>query len=435
MNYRETLDYLFSHLPLFTRIGKAAYKADLDNIKALCNALGNPEKGLRCIHIAGTNGKGSSSHFIASILQEAGYKTGLFTSPHLKDFRERIKVNGKMISRQAVVKFTRDNKELFGELKPSFFEMTVALAFDHFNKKTVDIAVIETGLGGRLDSTNIISPEISLITNISMDHMDLLGDKLEKIAFEKAGIIKHKIPVIIGERNPETDTVFINKAIQESSEILFAEDLVRWTTITSSFKNAQPELHLKGQFTQPGKAGNNISISSPLAGNYQQKNLRGIICLTEKLKDLGWKIPAGATTAGINNVVINTGLRGRWEILGDHPLIICDTAHNEAGVREVLAQINKLKYQKLHIVWGMVGDKDISSIIKLLPAEARYYFCKPAIPRGLAEHILFDKASQAGLNGKPYDSVRKALKRARKEANKRDLIYVGGSTFVVAEAV
>ena len=435
MNYGETLDYLFSQLPMFARIGKAAYKADLDNIKALCNAIGNPEKGLRCIHIAGTNGKGSSSHFIASVLQEAGYKTGLFTSPHLKDFRERIKINGKMISRNAIVKFTNENRRLFETLKPSFFEMTVALAFDHFRKKNIDIAVIETGLGGRLDSTNVINPEISLITNISKDHMELLGDTLEKIAFEKAGIIKYTTSVIIGERNPETDPVFLNKARLENSDILFAEDLVNWTKISSTFKNIHPQLHLNGSYNQPGKESNKIAISTPLTGNYQQKNLKGVVCTIAKLKELGWKIPKIALDQGVKNVVKNTGLRGRWEILGDHPLIVCDTAHNEAGVQEVMLQINSIKFKRLHIIWGMVGDKDINTILKLLPANASYYFCKPSIPRGLDQNILSAKAFEAGLNGKSYESVKKAVKAARKEATESDLIYIGGSTFVVAEAL
>jgi len=435
MDYRETLDYLFSQLPVFTRIGKAAYKADLDNIKALCEALGSPEKGLRCIHIAGTNGKGSSSHFIASILQEAGYKTGLFTSPHLKDFRERIKINGKMISRQAVVKFTRENRDLFEALKPSFFEMTVALAFNHFRDKHVDIAVIETGLGGRLDSTNIIDPEISLITNISMDHMDLLGDTKGKIGVEKAGIIKYDRPVIIGERSPETDTIFLNKASLEKSRIVFAEDFVCWSNITSSFEDTQTHLHLTGRYNEPGKEPVKLAIDSPLAGNYQQKNLKGVICAIEQIKILGWKIPVIALTDGIKNVVKNTGLHGRWEILGHHPLIICDTAHNEAGVREVVDQLKNINFRKLHIVWGMVGDKDVGTILKLLPLDASYYFCKPAIPRGLDEQVLLEKSLEAGLSGNSYHSVKKAFKAARTEANEGDLIYVGGSTFVVAEVV
>jgi dihydrofolate synthase/folylpolyglutamate synthase len=430
MTYKETLDFLFSQLPAFTRIGKAAYKANLDNTIALSESLGNPHLDFKSVHIAGTNGKGSSSHFIASIFQEAGYKTGLFTSPHLKDFRERIRINGKPISKQRVIRFVEENKELFASLKPSFFEMNVALAFSYFAQQKVDIAIIETGLGGRLDSTNIITPELCLITNISFDHRDLLGDTLAKIAYEKAGIIKKQVPIIIGEHDSETDSVFIEKAGHLSANISFAEDEVEWKKFSQYTIDSRMHLQING-LTQK----KNIQLNSPLSGHYQLKNLKGVIASIEKLRSLGWNITDENTKQGIANVIKNTGLKGRWDILQSQPLVVADTGHNEAGIKEILEQIRLVKFDKLHVVWGMVNDKEISTILSMMPKDACYYFCQAKIPRALDAQLLASQAGEFGLHGKIYSSVRAALIAAKRAAKQDDMILVGGSTFVVAEII
>ena len=430
MNYRETIDFLYSQLPMFTRVGSAAYKTGLGNIEALCATLDNPERKFKSIHIAGTNGKGSSSHLLASVLMEAGYKTGLFTSPHLKDFRERIRINGKLISRPEVIRFVEKSKIQFGNLEPSFFEMNVALAFDYFARKKVDIAVIETGLGGRLDSTNVITPELSLITNISFDHADLLGHTLELIASEKAGIIKSNIPVVLSEKQSETFEVFQQKALGMQSVIRYAEDEIRWDNVREEFHDGRPWL-----MAETWWAKEKISIQSPLAGNYQLKNLAGVLTALDELKQQGWKISKNAVEAGIRKVVENTGLHGRWEMLSEQPRVFCDTGHNEAGVQEVLKQIAKTPHQQLHLVWGMVSDKDASKVLSLLPKEAQYYFCKAQLPRALDAKTLREKGLGNGLKGKAYTSVRNALKAAKKAAQPNDLVVVGGSTFVVAEVV
>lgn len=430
MTYKETLDFLFSQLPAFTRIGKAAYKANLDNIIALSESLGNPHLNFKSVHIAGTNGKGSSSHFIASIFQEAGYKTGLFTSPHLKDFRERIRVNGKPISKQRVVRFVLKNKELFSTIKPSFFEMNVALAFSYFADQKVDIAIIETGLGGRLDSTNIITPELSLITNISNDHRDLLGDTLAKIACEKAGIIKKQIPIIIGEHAPETDSVFIEKAGQLSSNICFAEDEVEWKKISQQRIDSRIYLEIDGLIHKKS-----IQLNSPLSGHYQLKNLKGVLASIEKMKSLGWSITDENITNGIEKVIKNTGIKGRWDILQTQPLVVADTGHNEAGIKEIFEQIQFMKFEQLHIVWGMVNDKEIDTILSMLPKDAYYYFCQAKIPRALNAQLLASQAGEFGLKGKNYSSVSIALNTAKRTAKQHDMILIGGSTFVVAEII
>lgn len=430
MTYKETLDFLFSQLPAFTRIGKAAYKANLDNTIALSESFGNPHLDFKSVHIAGTNGKGSSSHLIASIFQEAGYKTGLFTSPHLKDFRERIRVNGKPISKQRVVRFVEENKELFGTLKPSFFEMNVALAFSYFAQQKVDIAIIETGLGGRLDSTNIITPELCLITNISFDHRDLLGDTLAKIAFEKAGIIKNNVPVIIGEHASETDSVFIEKAKQLSAKISFAEDEVEWKKFSQQTIDSRMHLQITGSINKK-----EIQLNSPLSGLYQLKNLKGVLASIEKLRSLGWNITDENIRLGIANVIKNTGLKGRWDILQTQPLVVADTGHNEAGIKELLEQIRLMKFEKLHIVWGMVNDKEISSILSMMPKDACYYFCQAKIPRALDNQLLSTQAGELGLHGKIYSSVRAALNAAKRTAKQHDMVLVGGSTFVIAEII
>jgi len=412
MNYRETLSWLFNQLPMYQRIGASAYKATLDNTVALCNLLGNPQNQFDSIHVAGTNGKGSVSHMLASILQEHGLKTGLYTSPHLKDFRERIRVNGLMIPKRKVTAFIRKYKDAFEQIQPSFFEMTVGLAFDHFREEEVDIAMVEVGLGGRLDSTNILTPLVSVITNISFDHMQFLGETLEKIANEKAGIIKPGVPVIIGETQPELESLFRERAEMAGSPILFAD-----------------RLNLKGTSHEAS------GIRLPLLGRYQQKNLQTTWAVIHILKQLGYPISNEAIQQGVANVIINTGIQGRWQLLSSSPLTLCDVAHNEAGIREVVMQLGQTPYQHLHIVFGIVNDKEIGHILHLLPEKATFYFCKADIPRGLDPNELKRQAEQAGLNGKAYTSVRKALTAARKAATPEDLIFVGGSTFVVAEAL
>ena len=430
MRYTEALHYLFSRLPMFTRTGAAAYKTGLGNIEALLEALGNPEQHLKTIHVAGTNGKGSSSHFLASILQEAGYKTGLFTSPHLKDFRERIRVNGEMIPTRKVSRFVEQHRTMLEDIQPSFFEMNVALAFSHFAAMQVDIAVIETGLGGRLDSTNVIQPELSLITNISFDHTDLLGDTLGKIATEKAGIIKQNRPAVLSETQAEILSVFTDKARTENSRLILAEEQVRWKGQAALEHSDETLLKLKANWE-----GREIALESPLSGAYQQKNLAGVLSAVTELKALGWSIPDEAVKHGILRVKENTGLRGRWDQLSVQPTVICDTGHNKAGVEEVLGMIAKTPHRNLHLVWGMVSDKDVSGILKMLPQTANYYFCKARIPRAMDTAELQQKANEFGLQGKKYQSVKTALSAAKKAAAVDDLIVVGGSTFVVAEVV
>ena len=398
MNYKDTLKYLFSQLPMYQSTGAAAYKKDIGNIIEASNFLDNPHKKFKSIHIAGTNGKGSTAHLISSILQEAGFKTGLYTSPHLKDFRERIKINGVKISENDVISFVNTNKKNFEKINMSFFEYTVALAFDHFAKEKVDIAIIETGLGGRLDSTNIISPEISVITNIGYDHMNLLGNSLKQIAIEKAGIIKEKTPVLIGRKQIETETVFEEKASQKNTNILYAKQ-------------------------------NEIKFNVP---NYQKENINTSI---SAIKILDWKISNQEINDGIKNVKQNTGLRGRWEILSKNPKIICDTGHNVDGISNIINQLKQIKFNKLHIVFGTVNDKKINDILNLLPKDAKYYFCKAKIDRALNADKLKLIAYEYKLIGESFESVENALQNAKNNAKKEDLIFIGGSTFVVAEVI
>ncbi|MGB3948477.1 MAG: folylpolyglutamate synthase/dihydrofolate synthase family protein [Bacteroidia bacterium] len=430
MLYQQTLDYLYSQLPMFQRIGSAAYKDNLDNTIAICKLLGNPEKKIKTIHVAGTNGKGSTSHMLASVLQTAGYKTGLYTSPHLKDFRERIKINGEMIPQQYVVDFVAKYKNDFEQIKPSFFEMTVGLAFDYFVFENVDIAIIEVGLGGRLDSTNVINPELSVITNISFDHMALLGNTLEKIAHEKAGIIKNGIPVVIGETQSETEQVFIQKATNENAPLRFADKETKVLNVqhveATTLMLAMDVIFNNKIYTD---------IRSELLGLYQQKNIPTVMCAVDVLIKKGYKINEEILREGIKNVVKNTGLLGRWQVLGQQPLVIADTGHNEAGINQVLKQINKTPHTNLHFVLGMVNDKDISTILSLLPKNARYYFCKANIPRALNADELAKKANEVGLFGEIVESVVAALEKAKKNAQPSDLVFVGGSTFTVAEVV
>lgn len=405
MNYLETLDYLFSQLPMYQRIGNAAYKANLDNTYRLSEILNHPEKQFKSVHIAGTNGKGSTSHMLAAVLQEAGYKVGLYTSPHLKDFRERIKINGEMISENDVIDFVKEYKHEFEKIQLSFFEWTVGLSFHYFAKQKVDIAIVETGLGGRLDSTNIVTPEVAVITNISMDHTQFLGDTLTKIAAEKAGIIKSTIPIVIGETQAEIKPVFIEKAKQLNASIQFADEgLIQ-------------------------------EYESDLKGAYQQKNKKTVVATIQVLQELGWKIAENHIKQGLLNVVKNTGLMGRWQVLSKQPFTVCDTGHNEAGITLILAQLAEQTYEKLHFVLGVVNDKDITNILQLLPKNATYYFCQAKIPRALEVDILAEKAMAVGLSGTAFPTVEAAYQAAQKNATAQDMIFIGGSTFVVAEVV
>jgi len=402
MTYKKTLDWMFSRLPMYQQQGASAYRKDLNNIKLLAAHLGNPEKQLKCIHIAGTNGKGSTSNMLASILQQAGYKTGLYTSPHLKDYRERVRINGEMIPEDYVTAFISRNKDFFEANNLSFFEMTVGLAFQYFADKTIDIAIIETGMGGRLDATNIITPILSIITNIGFDHTQFLGDTLEKIAGEKAGIIKPGVPVVIGEYDEETAAVFRQKAAETNSSIYFASDC---------------------DFPE---------YDSDLKGVYQKHNKRTVLKAVEVLKE-SLIINEDDIINGLLNVSDNTGFAGRWQKINDKPLAIADTAHNSHGLIEVVRQIELQQYDKLHIVLGVVSDKDLTDILPLFPKKAQYYFCRPDVPRGLDAEILMTEAASYGLVGDVYHSVAEAYEDALFNASPDDFIYIGGSTFVVAE--
>lgn len=404
MTYKETLDWMFAQLPMYQNKGKVAFNSKLDGITLFASHLGNPHTNFKSIHVAGTNGKGSSSHLLASVLQEAGYKVGLYTSPHLKDFRERIRINGKKINKDWVVDFIENNSSFFEQRKLSFFEMTVGMAFSYFDKESVDIAIIEVGLGGRLDSTNIIHPEVSLITNIGLDHTDILGDTIPEIAREKAGIIKPNTPVVVSEFNEETVPIFKEVANKMNSKILFADS---------------------------GNYNNDYEIG--LLGSYQKRNIKGVLGTLNLLK--GFEIREEDKVNGFKNVVKNTGLMGRWQKIGDQPTIICDTAHNKDGLSYVLEQLKNQEFDTLHIVIGVVKDKNITDILPLFPKNAVYYFCKPKIFRGLDENILARQFYDLNFKGEIYKSVNKAFKTAKKQAKKSDLIYVGGSNFVVAEVL
>jgi dihydrofolate synthase / folylpolyglutamate synthase len=419
-SYQDTLDYLYQNLPIFQRVGAAAYKADLTNTIALCQALGNPQNKFKSIHVAGTNGKGSSSHMLAAILQTAGYKTGLYTSPHLKEFTERIKINGQEVGQEFVIDFVNRIKPEIERIKPSFFEITVAMAFDYFAQQKVDIAVIEVGLGGRLDSTNVITPIVSLITNISWDHKDLLGDTLPKIAFEKAGIIKSNVPVIISERQSEVQDVFITKAKETQSKILFADD--EWKVKISSGGKFSIN-HFTSRF----------EYELDLKGLYQQKNLAGVLATIGLLKENDFSISDIQLKKAFSEAASVTGLKGRWQKLGERPLMICDTGHNEGGVKEVVHQILSQKFDRLFIVWGSVNDKDISMILSLLPKKAYYFFCQAKIPRALPALELQEQAKKFGLDGITVEDVNDAIAKAKKLSTPDDFIFIGGSTFVVAE--
>ncbi len=431
MNYKETLEYLFTRLPMFQRTGPAAYKNNLDNTHRLDELYGHPHQNFKTIHVAGTNGKGSVSHMLASVLQTAGFKTGLYTSPHLKDFRERIKVNGKMIPENRVVEWVssyRANNKMW-KIEPSFFELTVALAFDYFRQEKVDVAVVEVGLGGRLDSTNIITPELSIITNISFDHTNLLGNTLTEIAAEKAGIIKANIPVVIGATQRETAPVFIENANKKQAPLYFADrefkvpyamvdiDRKQILAIEKDKKSVFPDLKLD------------------LAGEYQHKNVPIVLKSIEILNEKGFKITDSAIYNGLSNVVEKTGLQGRWQVIGNNPLIVCDTGHNADGIQAVAEQIKNTAYKNLHFIFGTVGDKNPDKVLALLPKNAKYYFVKAGIERAMDAQKLAERAHVFGLEGDVYVSVTEAFDDARECAGKNDLIFIGGSTFVVAEVI
>jgi len=413
---------------MFTRIGAVAFKKDLHNTLAMCQELGNPQHKFKTIHVAGTNGKGSTSHMLAAILQQAGYKTGLYTSPHLKDFRERIRVNGKMVSKRFVTNFVEQQKAIIESLQPSFFEVTVAMAFSCFAEEKVDIAIIEVGLGGRLDSTNIITPEVSVITNISLDHTNMLGNTLKEIAFEKAGIIKPGIPAVIGEHHPETDPVFIQKAAETGSPLFFAEDELT----LSSIRNSKTYL-ITSILNPTGTLLKDLHLD--LTGAYQLKNILTVIQTVQLLKKLHYAISDEALFKALRNVKKITGLQGRWQILSQSPLIIADTGHNIAGITEVLQNIRNTPHQQLHMVIGMVKDKDINGVLSLLPKDAVYYFTQPDLERALPAEELASQAGQHGLKGKTFKIIKEALSHAKAAALPGDLIFVGGSTFVVAEVI
>jgi len=422
--YKSTLDYLYTVLPMFQRVGPAALKRDLNNTILLCDALGNPQHQFKSIHVGGTNGKGSSSHMIASVLQSQGYKTGLYTSPHLKEFTERIRINGLEIPPDFVVDFVERIKPQIEKIQPSFFEITVVMAFDYFARQKVDFAVVEVGLGGRLDSTNVIDPLISLITNIGYDHKDLLGDTLTAIASEKAGIIKHKRITIISERQPEIEQVFIEKARTVNSTLLFAQD--EYQVQELSKEDAGFVVRKSGKILFQ-------VLQSELKGIYQKKNIAGVLAVIDRLIELGYIISSESIRTGIEKTVSLTGLKGRWQKLGVNPLVYCDTAHNAEGLKEVIQMIEALKFNQLHIVFGMVKDKDASAILALLPKHAVYYFCAANIPRALDAGALAEKAADYGLKGHVLGSVSEAIAKAKAKASADDFIFIGGSTFVVAE--
>jgi dihydrofolate synthase/folylpolyglutamate synthase len=425
MDYPQTLDYLFSKLPMFSRIGAAAYKKDLSNTLALCEALDHPQQRIRTIHVAGTNGKGSVSHMLASILQSAGYRTGLYTSPHLYDFRERIKVDGKMIDQQHIVELVRRLQPEIEKIEPSFFEVTVAMAFAYFAHESVDIAVIETGLGGRLDSTNVITPVLSVITNIDWDHMQLLGDSLEKIAAEKAGIIKTNVPIVIGEATDKTLPVFTEKARIEKSPMHIASKknrLLHYEWIDDALL-----VTVEREKQTP------VSYTLDLPGIYQTKNILTVLEAIAQLQMLGWSIAEQAIVTGLRATRRLTGLGGRWQKIGEHPTIIIDVAHNEAGIRQVLEQLRQTPHRQLHVIVGVVKDKSIGPMLSLLPKEAIYYFTKAQLPRALPEKELQLLATEAGLAGHSYPTVNEALGAAKSIAEPQDLILICGSIFLVGE--
>jgi dihydrofolate synthase / folylpolyglutamate synthase len=427
LTYHETLAYLYAQLPMFTRIGAAAYKADLSNTIALCNRLDNPQNKFKSIHIGGTNGKGSSSHLLASILQEAGYKVGLYTSPHIKDFRERIRINGVKIDEQFIINFTANIQQQITEIQPSFFELTVAMAFDYFAQQHVDVAIIEVGLGGLLDSTNIIQPELCLITNIGMDHANLLGATLTEIATQKAGIIKTKIPVVISETQQDIEAIFTNKALEKNAAIVFADKMLEVVTVQSTDAGYQQlKIVNTSKFTI-------TNYALDLLGLYQTKNIKGVLIAAEILQLNQWQISAQHITDGLKKCKQNTGLMGRFDVLETQPMLIVDVAHNAEGITEVMQQINKIKLNQLHIITGFAADKDVEKVLNLYPKNADYYFTQANIPRAMDKNILQQKAVALGLQGNVFENVNTALQAAKANVKPEDVILVCGSFFIIAE--
>lgn len=422
LSYEATLEFLYANLPMFQRVGAAAYKADLTNTIALCEELGNPQHQFKSVHIAGTNGKGSSSHMLAAILQTAGYKTGLYTSPHLKEFTERIRINGSEVSKSFVIDFVERIRPAIARIQPSFFEITVAMAFDYFAQQKVDIAIIEVGLGGRLDSTNVITPLASLITNISWDHKELLGDTLPKIASEKAGIIKPQVPVVISERQTGVADVFVAKANATNSHLQFASDVYE----VDSSTEGNFQIHNR-------ETGVKMNLSLDLKGTYQRKNVAGVLATVDVLRKNGFRISNDHIVHALQNTTTLTGLKGRWQKLSEQPLMICDTGHNEGGIREVVLQIRQQKYNRLWFVLGCVKDKDLQAVLSLLPKEAYYFFCQAKIPRALDATELMKQSVAVGLTGEVIADVNQAIHTAKERSSKDDFIFIGGSTFVVAE--
>ncbi len=425
-SYQQTLDFLYQRLPMFSHIGAAAYKKDLGNTVALCKALGNPQHTFKSVHIAGTNGKGSVSHMLAAVFQQAGYKTGLYTSPHLLDFRERIRINGQMVDEAFVLDFINRMRPHIEKINPSFFEITVAMAFDYFARLKVDIAIIEVGLGGRFDSTNVIKPELSIITNISYDHQAILGNTLPEIASEKAGIIKEDIPVIIGETHPETGEIFIREAKERQAPIYFADQ--QRAIISGEYTVNHLQLTVNDRETEQ-------RYWLDLNGQYQGKNLLTLLSAIRVLQRQGWKLTDAGVRESLQHVKRLTGLRGRWDIIAENPLVILDVAHNEGGIRQITAQLAQIQYSRLHIVMGFVKDKDINRMLDLLPKEAAYYYCKAGIPRALDDGELAILGIRKGLHGENYPSVKAALTAALKFAGKDDMVLVCGSFFIVGEAL
>jgi len=429
MTYSETLQYLYSQTPVFHNVGAVAYKPGLANTQRLMEVFAHPYRRYKTIHVAGTNGKGSVSHFLAAVLQAAGYKTGLYTSPHLVDFGERIRINGQMIEKEYVIRFVEENKKVFETVQPSFFELTMAMAFSYFAAEKVDVAVIETGLGGRLDSTNIIEPELALITNISRDHTDFLGETLAAIAAEKAGIIKPQTPVVVGETQAETKNVFIEKAKKQNAPISFADNRFK-VKKNKNLPNGKMQVELVD------KSGKKTELIIGLSGIYQEKNIAAVMAAAEELnKNPFFHILPQHLYTGLANVVEITGLMGRWQILGEQPRIIADTGHNEGGLRENVAQLREETFDTLHIVFGMVKDKDVEAVLALLPRQARYYFTQAASKRAMKAEDLLSKAKKFALQGESFDTVEYAVKQAIANASKGDLVYIGGSNYVAGEAI
>lgn len=427
MDYQQTLDYMFNQFPVYQHVGKSAYKGDLSNTLALDRHFGHPHRAFRTIHVAGTNGKGSTSHTLASVLRSAGYRTGLYTSPHLKDFRERIRVDGEMIPETEVVAFVEAHADVFSQVRPSFFEMTVAMAFDYFRRCGVEVAVVEVGLGGRLDSTNIISPDLSVITNIGFDHTMFLGDTLSAIAGEKAGIIKPGTPVVVGERHPETQPVFEAAARRAGAPIVFAEDVLRIDRATLTPGGMQ-RFDISGVITLR-------DLDYSLLGIYQRRNILTVLASLARLRTLGYTISDADIRTGLADVQGRTGLMGRWQQIGSRPTVIADTGHNEHGIRQVAQQLAAWPYARLHIVWAMVSDKNPELILPLLPPDATFYFAQASILRAMPVAELTERAARLGISGRSFDTVAQALAAARAAASPDDLIFVGGSTFTVAEVL